>query len=371
MPDQSELERRIQTLEKEVELLTSQIQVTLLDIYERLLSTSYPALRPDEHKPEPNEPAPNPSSTSQRQVVTFSDDTMTPEASDVRSTQSVRAVNRPPHSSKSNFPSQDYPQRTLAPITPDYPPRQATPPMRPASRFVEDEAAQELEELYAWAERKAHTLGVTRTCLMIENYLRKGRFSRPIAEELIAHISADALDDEFDEELEDFFTPSPNVRRDYPKQQSTPPSRPKPPQAQAMSPYDLEATRPSSPLVGLDLEDMRPHSRSKAPAPAPIPKAPSTPPKAVLKAAQTNPAPTAQKKSSSNGAASATQARRNTPSEGHNVTKHSQERGTPNHSSQSSALPEVTSGTRHTILRLIAGVQSTGIGEVLRRKKDG
>jgi hypothetical protein len=53
-----DLEKRVQQLEEELEILKNQIQMTLLDIQEQLLTNAYPSLR-SEHQPSaPNMPAP-------------------------------------------------------------------------------------------------------------------------------------------------------------------------------------------------------------------------------------------------------------------------------------------------------------------------
>ena len=52
-----DLERRVEALEKELQILKAQIQATLLDIQEQILTNAYPSLRAENAAPPPERPA--------------------------------------------------------------------------------------------------------------------------------------------------------------------------------------------------------------------------------------------------------------------------------------------------------------------------
>jgi hypothetical protein len=170
-----ELEQRVQMLEQELEILKSQIQATLLDIQEQLLTNAYPSLRSDDTPNDggygggggtPNAPRNDSQSSKQESFanvrrVTFDDD-------------------------GDAFETPDPPQAQVLPAAPR--PKMQVQPPAPRQEVVETDWST-LSELEEWTTEKVNEMGPRRTRKLIEMHYRKGHFDDDVKEMLLGLIS--------------------------------------------------------------------------------------------------------------------------------------------------------------------------------------
>ncbi|MFP4321347.1 MAG: hypothetical protein ACLFTK_02740 [Anaerolineales bacterium] len=165
----NDLERRVQVLEEECQILKNQIHATLLMLQEAVLTNAYPALRAQDGSPQPPEvpqpvkqvrlsqdPAPSAAPPEQAAVV-----------------QQIRPQAQPP----------------LAEIAQPEP-RQA-PASVPGSdnvhpNYIDWDRQRELE---AWAEEQVTRFGIARTATLIGDYAQQGHFSSAEQAALAAFLS--------------------------------------------------------------------------------------------------------------------------------------------------------------------------------------
>jgi hypothetical protein len=176
-----ELEQRVQMLEQELEILKSQIQATLLDIQEQLLTNAYPSLRADDATNDGGysrgggggTPAPVPPRNDSR-----------PPTQDGFS--NVRRVTF--DESGEAFEQAGPPPQMPAP--PPVRPQAAVQVQAPAPRqeTVETDWST-LSELEEWATEKVKEMGPRRTRKLIEMHYRKGHFDDEVKEMLVGLIS--------------------------------------------------------------------------------------------------------------------------------------------------------------------------------------
>ncbi|MFW5691002.1 MAG: hypothetical protein ACOCXZ_00765 [Chloroflexota bacterium] len=142
-----DLEKRIEALEQELDVLKNQIQATLLDIREQLLTHAHSALRAND---------------------------LPPHQGAVPGVTNAAPVEEHPHHYEDEFPEAE-----------------GRAAVRKVARGSEDrtpidwEAMHELEE---WTARKIQELGPARTRQLIEVYAEKGRFSPHVADILVEFV---------------------------------------------------------------------------------------------------------------------------------------------------------------------------------------
>lgn len=153
-----DLEKRVQQLEEELEILKSQIQTTLLDIQEQLLTNTYPALRTG-HQPA----MPNPS-VPQAPVTMYTPPPSEPAAAEVEASPiKVRKV------------SLD-----------DLAPQQPAEPHYEDHRYVEEASdGVDMEEYRRWVIRTIKEVGLKETRNLIRDYGYEGEFSPAVRDELL------------------------------------------------------------------------------------------------------------------------------------------------------------------------------------------
>ena len=194
-----DLEKRVEALEQEVEILKNQIQATLLDIQEQILTNAYPSLRSGTSTTAdglrgPDETRPSPIKTFRPHEETGSD---TPPMNGVTMTD-VRKV------------SLDALDRAPAPA----------PVAESQAKPVDWSTMDELEE---WLSVKVEKIGPERTRQLIHMYHENGRFEADMVDTLIRFV--DLYDGESNRpfEVEQAARPSPP-----PAPQPRPSAAPKP-----------------------------------------------------------------------------------------------------------------------------------------------
>lgn len=176
-----DLEQRIQNLEQEMEILKNQIQVTLLDIQEHVLTNRYPSLRAEEapSRPQtahngaaPQVPTANPMMAPIQAVRTVGSAEILDDSQDGNSAPvSVRKVAFEPP----------------APTEPQVPVRAPAPKRTPPPQQQAD--WDELSALETWTQKKLRKLGPERTRELIKIYADRGRFSSAVKDTLLGFVS--------------------------------------------------------------------------------------------------------------------------------------------------------------------------------------
>ncbi|MCB9451232.1 MAG: hypothetical protein H6672_07315 [Anaerolineaceae bacterium] len=152
-----DLEKRVQQLEEELEILKHQIQTTLLDIQEQLLTNTYPSLR-SENPPSP--PNPNPPS---QPVMTYTPPPVEPNYTPVEAAPvNVRKVCLDDLTSPNPAPEQSHP-------------------------IVEEEQYQDIDmqEYRRWVKRNIREVGLKETRNMIRGYAQEGLLQPQVRDELL------------------------------------------------------------------------------------------------------------------------------------------------------------------------------------------
>lgn len=170
-----DLEQRVETLEQELQILKNQIQTTLLDIQEQLLTNAYPSLRAEDMMPESTTP---PSSKNGAPITTLSFNAPRDEfhggmSEDNQSVPSVRQV------SLNDLGPVD---ETRKPTVP-----KAGPTPQPTAS--DNEHWQNIEALEEWATDKMKTIGLKRTKKLVKMYAEQGHFSAEEEQTLLQFVS--------------------------------------------------------------------------------------------------------------------------------------------------------------------------------------
>ncbi len=254
-----ETEQRVQALEKELEILKTEIQAILLDIQEQVLSNTYLDLRSSEtaHAQE-NAPRPQPKAEEPPQ-----------------SNSSFRKVSFDDHAPLDDDDDDDF----MPPI-----------PVVKAKSAKPTSDARVMAEMKEWATQKIETLGMQKTSELIHMYAAQGRFTPEVHDALLKFIA---------------------LQSDRQQEAPTQPSRPAGFAAQL--PQNRQpgsaAARPMQPSIpgAIYVPASKPakNNGTSAPAPAPVAHAPA--PKTKASAAKPQPAPTAQAAPQKEATASPTQ----------------------------------------------------------------
>lgn len=143
-----DLEKRVEQLEQELEILKNQIQTTLLAIQEHVLSNTYPALRAPErgmgsapaevvpsHTEEPTPPPPSP----RKQIKLASDITPEDDADDTPEVKPAAIVKRVENRSAKSAPSTPEPDLEPEPESSPKPQRVPDPPKARVAQAARDE----------------------------------------------------------------------------------------------------------------------------------------------------------------------------------------------------------------------------------------
>lgn len=182
------LEQRVQQLEQELEILKNQIQTTLLEIQDRMLTQTYPMLRTAEDRPSTPAaasatPTPQPQPNTPRPPLLAVPDE--PSDGDVK----VRRVNLEELRREPTPAAQTAP--VMPPTAPPPPPRpsrkaqQALSSIQPPVKGVDWTTLADLE---TWVQEKLIQLGTQRTRELIEMYAEQERFTRKIEKALLKFI---------------------------------------------------------------------------------------------------------------------------------------------------------------------------------------
>jgi hypothetical protein len=171
-----DLERRVEALEKELQVLKGQIQATLLDIQEQILTNAYPTLRAENAAPEPERhatSAPNPITI----LAANPADTARPgpreDEEDEASPVNVRKV------SLNDFEDD----------APDEPPAKSRKRGAAPAQPKPDLDLTTLSRLEEWATEKLEHMGVARTKQLIRMYAEQGRFTPDVEATLLNFVS--------------------------------------------------------------------------------------------------------------------------------------------------------------------------------------
>lgn len=182
------LEQRVQQLEQELEILKNQIQTTLLEIQDRMLTQTYPMLRTAEDRPSaPAAPSVTPPvepqlNTPRPPLVAVSDET---SDGDVK----VRRVNLEELRREPTPAVQPTPVVTqAAPPPPSRPSRKAQQALSSIQPPVKGVDWTTLADLETWVQDKLIQLGAKRTRELIEMYAEQERFTRKIEKALLKFI---------------------------------------------------------------------------------------------------------------------------------------------------------------------------------------
>lgn len=161
------LEKRVEVLEQELEILKNQIQATLLDIRQELLTGKHPSLRSEDLSSADSSMPPTP------HVKSVDVESSTPDHEPAEPAPVFRKV----------VPEQS------APVAP--PPRQEEfiqePPLD--ARADSNLASASYEEIEDWVYRKLDHMGVPQIRDLIDLYMRQGHFSPEEADGLYQLLS--------------------------------------------------------------------------------------------------------------------------------------------------------------------------------------
>ena len=159
-----DLEKRVQALEQEVEVLKNQIQATLLDIQEQILTNTYPSLRSGS-MPSANEPVGDETISSRPPVKVFRPETdetnmELPEDDLLAAVVHKVSLENEPVLVPNSLPAQDHRPAVPAAIEPQVEP-------------VDWSFVDEWED---WVSSKVAKVGAERTRELIDVYCESGRF---------------------------------------------------------------------------------------------------------------------------------------------------------------------------------------------------
>ena len=161
-----EIERRLDSIEQEVQLLKAQIQATLLDIQEQLLTSKYPTLRMEE--PAQSQPA--------RMAAPPAPETV-PEMTDVPQRQA------PPARHADMEPMQPvFVKATAAPARQE-------PLELPSRPLVTNEDWLALAKIAQWMNGKAAELGPQRMRALVKMYAQKQHLEPEVMESLLQFLN--------------------------------------------------------------------------------------------------------------------------------------------------------------------------------------
>lgn len=147
----NDLENRISILEQELDVLKNQIQATLLEIQEQVLTNTYPELRSQAISQEKTPPPIQSISLNQEQ-----------KADPPTKSSIIRMVNL----------------NSEAPVEP------------PAAPKAEDKPAfQEFDKYEGWLIKKVEQLGPERASKLVKVYAKQGHMPVPVAKHLLAVLS--------------------------------------------------------------------------------------------------------------------------------------------------------------------------------------
>lgn len=178
-----DLEQRVQILEQELEILKNQIQATLLDMQEHLLTNAYPSLRADDVPP-PSDGGYNGGGGHLASYAPRGEEMKQETFSNVRRVSiddSGTAYEMP-------TPQQQTPPPTLRYAAPEPAPRPANVEATPQRTAPETDWST-MSELEEWASEKVKEMGTKRTRKLIEMHYRKGHFDDNAKEMLLGLIS--------------------------------------------------------------------------------------------------------------------------------------------------------------------------------------
>jgi hypothetical protein len=247
-----DLEQRVETLEQELQILKNQIQTTLLDIQEQILTNAYPSLRAEEISPPPGMKS---SSKNGAPITTLSfntpstDETQGAMSGDSGSIPNVRQVSL-----------DDLETDTRKPTSPKVSP---TPQPTAGEQPLDWQVVEELEE---WATDKVKNIGVKRTKKLVEMYAEQGRFSAAEEETLLQFVSL------FEREQRQNST-----HRDASRRQRKPKASEQPPRSKPAT--QSRQTRRAQPAENSRAEAPR---KAATPKPADRPKPAPPPPPETL-----------------------------------------------------------------------------------------
>ena len=171
-----DLERRVEALEKELQILKAQIQTTLLDIQEQILTNAYPTLRAENAAPErPAAPAAAPITilAAHPEAAAQPAQSAQPPAAAEDTGINVRKVTLSDHD--------DAP--------PEPPAREQSSRRENSVQAVQDLDLTGLSRLEDWATEKLEHMGVARTKQLIRMYAEQGRFSPDVEATLLKFVS--------------------------------------------------------------------------------------------------------------------------------------------------------------------------------------
>ena len=188
-------DQRIQALEQEVQLIKAQIQTTLLDIQERLLSSAYPALRIEVCQPTAvAKPAPAPEIEPETTAAThmhFAPEAAAPPVPVAQTMQvAPDVVSVVPHVPQYTeepapiiqAPEEDFEQDDMPPLD-DF----ELPGKRP---LVSNEDWAALAKIARWINAKVIELGPERTRTLIQMYAYKQNLKPEVMETLLQFVTA-------------------------------------------------------------------------------------------------------------------------------------------------------------------------------------
>ena len=170
-----DLERRVEALEKELQILKAQIQTTLLDIQEQILTNAYPTLRAENAAPErPVAPAAAP-------ITILS---ANPEAA-----AQPAHVAQSPADEDTGLKVRKVTLNNLDDLPAELPAREQPARREPSVQAVQDLDMTALSRLEDWATEKLEHMGVARTKQLIRMYAEQGRFSPDVEATLLKFVS--------------------------------------------------------------------------------------------------------------------------------------------------------------------------------------
>lgn len=166
----TDLEKRVATLEQELDVIKHQVQTTLLDIQEQVLTNTYPLLRSNDGERNsgsiPKQAAP----TIQSVSVNGAGEKAPTEARQKPSIIRMVNVNEPP-----------------APKAPEPVPQKASEKPDPVLQFSRYEE---------WVGQKVDQLGIDRTRKLIKLYTKQGHMTIPTAKRLLSYVALYADEEE-------------------------------------------------------------------------------------------------------------------------------------------------------------------------------
>ena len=171
-----DLEHRVEALEKELQILKAQIQSTLLDIQEQILTNAYPTLRAENAAPE------RPAAPTAAPITILS---ANPEAA----AQPAQGAQPPAAAEDTGLKVRKVTLNNFDDL-PAEPPAREQPARRESSvQAVQDLDMTALSRLEDWATEKLEHMGVARTKQLIRMYGEQGRFSPDVEATLLKFVS--------------------------------------------------------------------------------------------------------------------------------------------------------------------------------------